>query len=389
MHTSLTLYPYVPLTRSRFVLLFLSMFVTRVYIILDLFFWNISTCVAYDPTPCLAWRIRIMVSSSAFGAQLETWRLEFLGGARDPLPRLSLLSPSQHLISLSSLSHSVFTCDNEINFQWRLTDLIQRSAKRRGCLLTYSQAKPRRKLTQPSPRLIAEPCIWICIYLRCIHCNKQHDISSRKCQEQRSPGSEVLHDWIWSSLPYVQWRQWPIVRATAPLVTGVFGIRGRFARSLPTLPPSQINAANREPLFISGWRKVTQSKPDMSCHCHSKNHILWSLWSFNPTYFYPSMPCPWVPTCSDHGWHKTACSRRRCRFVPLSPLASYRSSFIVLCSQLTLGDPPDPLSLLFPNHPQSTAGGSAASVMSVGMDGWWVAWKSGPRNESQCVLSLI
>ena len=36
---------------------------------------------------------------------------------------------------------------------------IQRSAKRRGCLLSYSQAEPGRELTQPSPRLLAEPCI--------------------------------------------------------------------------------------------------------------------------------------------------------------------------------------------------------------------------------------
>ena len=36
---------------------------------------------------------------------------------------------------------------------------IQRSAKRRGCLLSYSQAEPGRELTQPIPRLLAEPCI--------------------------------------------------------------------------------------------------------------------------------------------------------------------------------------------------------------------------------------
>ena len=30
--------------------------------------------------------------------------------------------------------------------------------KRRGCLLSYSQAEPGRDLSQPSPRLIAEPC---------------------------------------------------------------------------------------------------------------------------------------------------------------------------------------------------------------------------------------
>ena len=35
---------------------------------------------------------------------------------------------------------------------------VQRSAKRRGCLLSYSQAEPGRELTQPSPRLLAQPC---------------------------------------------------------------------------------------------------------------------------------------------------------------------------------------------------------------------------------------
>ena len=38
---------------------------------------------------------------------------------------------------------------------------LQRSAKRRGCLLSYSQAEPRRELTQPSPRLLAEPCTFL------------------------------------------------------------------------------------------------------------------------------------------------------------------------------------------------------------------------------------
>ena len=36
---------------------------------------------------------------------------------------------------------------------------LQRSAKRRGCLLSYSQAEPGRELTQPSPCLLAEPCM--------------------------------------------------------------------------------------------------------------------------------------------------------------------------------------------------------------------------------------
>ena len=40
-----------------------------------------------------------------------------------------------------------------------LTVQIQRSEKRRGCLLSYSQAEPGRELTQPNPRLLAEPCM--------------------------------------------------------------------------------------------------------------------------------------------------------------------------------------------------------------------------------------
>ena len=32
-------------------------------------------------------------------------------------------------------------------------------AIRRGCLLSYSQAEPERELTQPSPRLLVDPCI--------------------------------------------------------------------------------------------------------------------------------------------------------------------------------------------------------------------------------------
>ena len=37
---------------------------------------------------------------------------------------------------------------------------VQRPAKRRGCLLSYSQAEPGRELSNlASPRLLAEPCI--------------------------------------------------------------------------------------------------------------------------------------------------------------------------------------------------------------------------------------
>ena len=36
--------------------------------------------------------------------------------------------------------------------------VVQRSAKRRGCLLSYSQAEPGRESTQPRKHLLAEPC---------------------------------------------------------------------------------------------------------------------------------------------------------------------------------------------------------------------------------------
>ena len=46
-----------------------------------------------------------------------------------------------------------------LKIYWGIFDHeLQRSAKRRGCLLSYSQAEPGRELTQPSPRLLAEPC---------------------------------------------------------------------------------------------------------------------------------------------------------------------------------------------------------------------------------------
>ena len=35
---------------------------------------------------------------------------------------------------------------------------ITEIGKRRGCLLSYSQAEPGRELTQPSPHILAEPC---------------------------------------------------------------------------------------------------------------------------------------------------------------------------------------------------------------------------------------
>ena len=38
---------------------------------------------------------------------------------------------------------------------------IQRSGKRCGCLLSYSQAEPGRALTQPRKHLLAEPCMFL------------------------------------------------------------------------------------------------------------------------------------------------------------------------------------------------------------------------------------
>ena len=284
------------------------MFVTRVYIILDLFFWNISTCVAYDPTPCLAGAfvvLLVLLSSSAFGAQLETWRLEFLGGARDPLPRLSLLSPSQHLISLSSLSHSVFACGKEIHLQLRLTDWTYEFEFIFGAFIVISNKtldvndKNRGALDQRYSMLESDP-----LPIQCRH-------SDPLC----------VRLLLWS-------------RVSSAL-------EGDLLAPFRPFPLSN-QCRHRESLFISGWRKVTQVWPDLPCHYHWKNHRNNgpSIQNFYPL---PSMPCPWVQPCSDHGWHKTACSRRRgadvASSLPLSPLASYRSSFIVLCSQLTLGDP--------------------------------------------------
>ena len=51
--------------------------------------------------------------------------------------------------------------ESKDKFKRTLTSLhVQGSAKRRGCLLSYNQAEPGRELTQPSTRLLAEPCMW-------------------------------------------------------------------------------------------------------------------------------------------------------------------------------------------------------------------------------------
>ena len=39
------------------------------------------------------------------------------------------------------------------------SQFVQRSAKRRGCLLSYGKAEAGRELTQPRKYLLAEPCM--------------------------------------------------------------------------------------------------------------------------------------------------------------------------------------------------------------------------------------
>ena len=62
-------------------------------------------------------------------------------------------------LDLSNLCRpDVSPCMCCIQAQAKCVSDIQGSAKRRGCLLSYSQAEPGRELTQPIPRLLAEPC---------------------------------------------------------------------------------------------------------------------------------------------------------------------------------------------------------------------------------------
>ena len=72
------------------------------------------------------------------------------------LPLLSLISLRK------SVNHLVYVL-SQLMLIFRDQDArLQGSAKRRACLLSYSQAEPGRELTQPSPRLLAEPCITNC-----------------------------------------------------------------------------------------------------------------------------------------------------------------------------------------------------------------------------------
>ena len=58
---------------------------------------------------------------------------------------------------------------------------VQRSAKRRGCLLRYSQAEPGRELTQPSPRILGRALYYfkaksvVLVFVHCMHCNHMCD----------------------------------------------------------------------------------------------------------------------------------------------------------------------------------------------------------------------
>ena len=56
--------------------------------------------------------------------------------------------------SLLPISHGIL---NDSSSSCQATCNVQRSAKRRGCLLSHSQAEPGRELTQPRKHLLAEP----------------------------------------------------------------------------------------------------------------------------------------------------------------------------------------------------------------------------------------
>ena len=116
--------------------------------------WPCHTCVTYQcylPTPpgCERHLWVVPLSKESF---VRHGMMDFF------LIRLFSLFGSIHLLHLKS-KH------------------VQRSAKRFGCLLSYSQAEPGRELTQPSPRLLAEPCI---------------PSMSRQCQIVTPPGLRFL-----------------------------------------------------------------------------------------------------------------------------------------------------------------------------------------------------
>ena len=67
---------------------------------------------------------------------------------------------------------------------FKYTHLIQRSAKRRGCLLSCSQAEPGRELTQPIPRLLAELCT---INLKGLHLTAIKVISHPRVRRKSFP----------------------------------------------------------------------------------------------------------------------------------------------------------------------------------------------------------
>ena len=86
---------------------------------------------------------------------------------------------------------------------------IQRSAKRRGCLLSYSQSEPGRELTQPSPRPLAEPCTSFLppSPARIMRWDSQYPISSteysinRYWDKSASPQNWVWGRWLWRLFP--------------------------------------------------------------------------------------------------------------------------------------------------------------------------------------------
>ena len=77
-------------------------------------------------------------------------------------PRVAIFGCANLVTLLTSQSASMPICRqpgcSNALFWAGVFKHVQRSAKRRGCLLSYSQAEAGRELTQPRKHLLAEPC---------------------------------------------------------------------------------------------------------------------------------------------------------------------------------------------------------------------------------------
>ena len=84
---------------------------------------------------------------------------------------------------------------------WLSEAKIERLAKRRDCLLSYSQAEPEGELTQPRKHILAEPCI-----RRVIHVKSQLSFSPNVATTQafRIYLASKYSTFDWSSRPFFQ-----------------------------------------------------------------------------------------------------------------------------------------------------------------------------------------